>query len=91
MPIVDNGGYDIGTENKIETQHGVSIKVATKIIFEKNKRINIFFVMGYELYRLQELADAPPSFDSYNRNIQLIYPGIGVILKLGKSIDKSAK
>lgn len=62
--------------NNKQNTHGYSIKAGSKIVVTSNKIINWYLQLSYEFTKLQksELINS-----SYNRNIQMLYPGIGVI------------
>lgn len=77
--------YQVGEGNEemtiegIKTNYdGLSVMLATKISLNTEKRINWFLEFAYELTRLEKPNENIVD-NSYNRNLQLIYPRAGLI------------
>lgn len=71
-------------EGSNENYNGFSAGLASKVILNTNRRLNWYLEVGYEFSRLEK-----PSNDivnnSYNRNLGMVYPRIGVIWNFRKS------
>jgi len=61
---------------KINT-NGFTIKGATKLVINNDKRLKWYFNISYEFTKLDKPEEEGGDI-KYNRNIQLIYPGIGM-------------
>lgn len=63
-----------------ENENGITFRTGVTLLKETTKRVNVYFLMAYEFTRLMKLDNGGGS--SYNRNIQIVYPGIGIVWKL---------
>jgi hypothetical protein len=62
-----------------ENKHGITVKGATKFLYNSNKNINWYFQLAYEFTKLEK-PDNGANDSKHNRNMQLLYPGIGMIM-----------
>ena len=62
--------------------NGLTAKGATKILINNDKNLKWYFNLAYEFTRLERPENLISNF-SYNQNIQLFYPGIGLIWSFG--------
>jgi hypothetical protein len=62
---------------------GPAFKASTKIILKSEKKINYFASLAYEFSKMGLSTPAIPDI-KFNRNIQLITPGIGVLWKFSR-------
>ncbi len=81
-PLVDQFGNLIPSIVYKENHEGLSIKAATKLLFFNHKNLNFYVSISYEFTKLRE----KDTFDNikYNRNVELIYPGLGIQWKFKK-------
>lgn len=63
-----------------ENQDGFTCKAGSKLVLNCNNHINLYLQIAYEYTKL-ELLDNSQDY-KYNRNIEVLYPGFGVIWKL---------
>lgn len=56
---------------------GPAVKAATKIVFNRDKQMNWYFLIAYEFTKLKKLEDFVED-TSFNKNIQTLYPGVGI-------------
>jgi hypothetical protein len=77
--------YQIGEGNEEMTikginvnYNGLSVMFANKISLNMNKRINWYLEFAYEFTRLEKPNNNIID-NSHNRNLQLLYPGVGMI------------
>lgn len=76
----DKNGDPTGVYKYRENEAGFSFKGGTKIVFKSSSRISWYALLAYEFTKLEKPAN--PVLDSkFNRNIQLLYPGLGFIYK----------
>jgi hypothetical protein len=79
MDAMDEYGNPIHLNNKL-TYNGLSFKGSIKIIIRNSNKLNWYFQLAYEFTRLEKSKYG--EIDSnYNRNIQIIYPGLGILYK----------
>ncbi len=57
--------------------NGFSTSASTKILFNSDKKVNLYAILSYEFTRLEKPDNLTSNF-SYNQNIHHIYPGIGI-------------
>lgn len=62
---------------------GLTVRGSSKIVLNNRRSLKWYLNIAYEFTKLEKPKDG--SIDnSYNRNIQILYPGIGVIWNFGK-------
>ena len=69
-----------GYDDNIITDNGMTFEGSLKFVFRNEKRINWFLQFAYEFTRLEKPENVEDT--DFNRNIQLIYPGLGVVWRL---------
>lgn len=86
-------GYSYWTSkapNYTKTDRGLSFKAGTKLVINNSKRIKWYFLIVYEYTKLNNSEHKNTDRDnSFNTNIQLIYPGIGINWTFNKKGEKS--
>jgi hypothetical protein len=76
--LTDEYGNPLEAGKYKKNENGVVMKAGTKVVLNSDRKLNWYLQMAYEFTRLEKPDD--PAIDSkYNRNTQLLYPGIGVI------------
>jgi hypothetical protein len=83
LPNFSVSGEPSGTSLDKTVQNALSFQAEAKVLFRKEKRINWYFEIAYEFTRLEK-PEFPAEDSGFNRNIQLLYPGIGMIWMLKK-------
>lgn len=69
--------------NYEENADALACKASTKVILKSERKINYYLSLAYEFNKLGELTtDAPDT--NYNRHIQFITPGIGILWKFSR-------
>jgi len=75
--------FDGSEYNYKENSGGLAAKASTKVILKSNKKINYYLSLAYEFNKIGELTpDA--SGTNFNRNIQFITPGVGILWKFSQ-------
>ena len=71
-------GEPMGTTSEKTNSDGLTFHSSTKLLFNSSKKINWYFQISYEFSKLEKpkLGSGDTKF---NRNIHLLYPGIGII------------
>lgn len=80
LKTMDMIGNPTGTQLYKEIYDGLTIKGATKLVFNSENPLNWYVQMAYEFTRLEK-----PEYgysDSRSRNMKMFYPGGGVIWNL---------
>jgi len=78
---VENG-IPVQIDQAAEFLNGITFKGATKVLLNSNSRLNWYFQFAYEFTRLEKLDNGIDS--NYNRNMHILYPGVGVVWKFNK-------
>ena len=78
---VENG-IPIQSEKYVDYSNGITFKGATKIMLNSNRQLNWYFQFAYEFTKLEKPHNAVDS--QYNRNMHILYPGVGVVWKFNK-------
>lgn len=77
---VGYSNWRFNSSNYTENYSGLTFKGGTKVVLNKNNRLNWYMLLAYEFTRLEKPSE-PVQNSNYTRNIQILYPGIGVIWK----------
>ena len=80
--FTDVNANPIGPSTAIKNENGISLKASSKIVFNYSKRWSWFIQLSYEFTRLAKPMAAMDV--SYNRNVHLIYPGVGITFRFKK-------
>ena len=80
VTVLDEFGNPLLMPAYTQNENGLTVKGATKFLFNTDKKINWYLNLSYEFTRLGESAEMV----HLKRNQQLIYPGLGVIWNFGK-------
>jgi len=83
MTYYDEFGNPVQGEKYKENENGLTIKGATKLVINGDKQIKWYFNLSYEFTKLEK-PEQEGGDTKYNRNIHLIYPGIGMTWDFGK-------
>jgi len=78
---VENG-IPVQIDQTAEFLNGITFKGATKIMLNSNRQLNWYFQFAYEFTKLEKPHNAVDS--QYNRNMHILYPGVGVVWKFNK-------
>jgi hypothetical protein len=78
---VENG-IPVQIDQAAEFLNGITLKGGTKVVLNSNSRLSWYFQFAYEFTRLEKLDNGIDS--NYNRNMHILYPGIGVVWKFNK-------
>jgi len=78
---VENG-IPVQIDQAAEFLNGITFKGATKIMLNSNRQLNWYFQFAYEFTKLEKPHNAVDS--QYNRNMHILYPGVGVVWKFNK-------
>ena len=78
MTYTDVYGNLFQTKEIKINENGLTVKGASKIVINNDKRIKWYFNLSYEFTKLGK-SEQGAEDNKYNRNLHLIYPGIGVI------------
>jgi len=78
---VENG-IPVQSEKTVNYSNGITFKGATKVLLNSNRQLNWYFQFTYEFTRLEKPDNGIDS--KYNRNMHILYPGIGVVWKFNK-------
>ena len=76
--LIGEGNEEMTIKGVNENYSGLSMSLASKILLNRSKKLNWYFEIAYEFTRCEKLNNDIVD-NSYNRNIQLFYPRIGVI------------
>lgn len=83
VTLIDEFGNPVGMGKSRDDQNGLTLEAATKLVINNDRKLKWYFNLSYEFTKLEK-----PEYDSgdtkFNRNIQLLYPGIGVIWNFGE-------
>jgi hypothetical protein len=79
MDFMDEYGNSVHFDNKMN-YNGLSIKGSMKLIIINSNKINLYFQLAYEFTRLEKSKYGEVD-SNYNRNIQILYPGFGIVYK----------
>ncbi|MBK8806723.1 MAG: hypothetical protein IPO21_08780 [Bacteroidales bacterium] len=80
----DELGNYLYTSDFKQIENGLTLKGATKFVINTDKRVKWYFNIAYEFTRLEK-SEYESANTKYNRNIQMIYPGVGMIWNFSKS------
>ena len=78
---VENG-IPVQIDQAAEFLNGITLKGGTKVVLNSTSRLNWYFQFTYEFTRLEKPDNGIDS--NYNRNMHILYPGIGVVWKFNK-------
>ena len=78
---VENG-IPVQIDQAAEFLNGITLKGGTKVVLNSTSRLNWYFQFAYEFTRLEKTDNGIDS--NYNRNMHILYPGIGVVWKFNK-------
>ena len=82
--LYDDYGNGVIFDKFKNNENGLTVKGGVKCVLNTNNKLNWYLLFAYEFTKLEK-----PSFEmanvKYNRNMHLIYPGIGVIWNFGKN------
>ena len=78
---VENG-IPVQIDQAAEFLNGITLKGGTKVVLNSTSRLNWYFQFAYEFTRLEKPDNGIDS--NYNRNMHILYPGIGVVWKFNK-------
>ena len=81
--MTDEFGNPVEGEKYKENENGLTIKGGTKFVFNSSKNLNWYFQIAYEFTKLEK-PDYGANDSKYNRNMHLLYPGIGLIWNFNK-------
>ncbi len=73
---VDDQIFEIPEEEL--TEGGLALKAGTKIVYNANRAIQWYGSIAYEFTKLEKPSNEAED-TSFNRNVGLLYPGVGVI------------
>jgi hypothetical protein len=65
-----------------ENYDGLSFEWASKVVLNSNNRLNWYLNLDYEFTKLEKTEKGADL--KYNRNIHILYPGIGLLWKFNK-------
>lgn len=74
----DEFGNVVDSKHK-ENLDGITFKGSARLLLNRSKRLEYYLQLAYEFTKLEKW-DGTPNI-SYNRNIQILYPGIGLVYK----------
>ena len=77
VTFIDDFGNTVLREERRQNENGLTIKGATKLVINDDKRIKWYFNLSYEFTKL-ERNELERGNIKFNRNIHLFYPGIGI-------------
>lgn len=66
-----------------ESQNGISFTMGTKAVFNTGNRLKWYAFFAYEFTKLEK-PSSPVVNSSYNRNLQMLYPGVGLMWSFTK-------
>ena len=78
---VENG-IPVQIDQAAEFLNGITLKGGTKVVLNSTSRLNWYFQFTYEFTRLEKPDNGIDS--NYNRNMHILYPGIGVVWRFNK-------
>lgn len=76
----DNNGIYLRSGELIVNLNGFTFRSGLKLLMKTTKRIDWYVQFAYELTKLEKTEFGDDS--NYNRNVQIIYPGVGLLVKL---------
>ncbi len=79
MTVYDEFGDPLESEKYKENRNGLTIKGATKFVLNNSNRLHWYLQIAYEFTKLDDSSNL-----KYNRNMSLLYPGVGVIWNFNK-------
>jgi hypothetical protein len=77
VTLTGESGNAYRLSGHIQNYNGLSIKSITKFILNNDKRVKWYLNFSHEFTKLEK-PEEPVENRNYNRNIHLIYPGIGM-------------
>jgi hypothetical protein len=83
ITYLDEFGNQIQDEQYKQNLNGLTLKGATKLVINNDKNLKWHFNLSYEFTKLEKPENLTDN-NNYNQNIQLIYPGIGMIWNFGR-------
>jgi hypothetical protein len=83
MTMTDEYGNPVQGEKFKENNDGLSFKGATKVVLNSHNRLNWYIQLAYEFTKLEKPENGAKN-SKYNRNMHILYPGIGLIWKFNK-------
>jgi len=78
---IDDQIFDIPEEES--TESGLALKAGTKVVYNSHKTIQWYCSLAYEFTKLEKPSDGQGD-TAFNRNIGLLYSGVGVIWTFNK-------
>ncbi len=66
-----------------ESQNGISFMLGTKVVFNTGNKLKWYASCAYEFTRLEK-PNSPTVNSSFNRNLQMLYPGVGLMWSFTK-------
>ncbi len=83
IKITDEFGNIVEAGKYKENQNGWTIRGGTRFVLNSSKNLNWYFQIAYEFTKLEK-PDSGAGDSKYNRNMHLLYPGIGLIWNFNK-------
>jgi hypothetical protein len=83
MNLKDEFGNPVQGEKFKENENGLTLVGAAKIVLNNDKRIKWYLNFSYEFTKLEKPPE-PAEDNKFNRNMHMLYPGIGMLWNFGK-------
>lgn len=83
MPYTDEFGEITQGVTYKKNENGLTTKTAVKLVVNNDKKIKWYFNLSYEFTKLEKSKHEEDNI-KFNRNIQMIYPGVGIIWNFGE-------
>lgn len=81
--MYDAYGNPVEGEKYKENEYGLTVRGASKFVLNSSKKINWYVQFSYEYTKMNKQDNE--FYDSkYNRNVHLLYPGVGMIWNFTK-------
>lgn len=83
MPYTDEFGDITQGVTYKKNENGLTTKGAVKLVINNDKKIKWYFNLSYEFTKVEKTKHERGNI-KFNRNIQMIYPGVGIIWNFGE-------
>jgi hypothetical protein len=83
MTFTDEFGNPVQGEEYKLNENGLTLRGGSKIVLNTDSKVKWYINFTYEFTKLEK-PDEPAEDTKHNRNIQIIYPGVGLTWNFGK-------
>lgn len=83
MTFTDESGNPVQGEDYKKNENGLTLRGGTKLVLNSDSKVKWYINFTYEFTKLEK-PEKPVKDNKHNRNIHMIYPGVGLTWNFGK-------